>query len=140
VASQVRVASALRDKLAIIPGAVDALVEEFAAWKSSGEDDHYDFGKDGLGLGTKVLFHVHMVPLNVPEDHERWDKAWKRHGRRTSDRYLFHAFGGARLGWLLLDIVDDPGAHKVWDPEHRAVRAQLEAWAEAFTATGRLPD
>jgi len=111
VAAPVHVSSALRQKLDIVPGAADALAAEFALWKSGGEDDHYDFGKDGLGLRSKVLYHVHMVPIHVEGAQEAWNKAWARHGKRTSDRYLFYAYGGPRLGWLLLDVIDDPGAH-----------------------------
>lgn len=140
MAPPVCVAPALRDKLDIIPGAADTLAQEFAAWKAGGEDDHYDFGKDGLGINSKVLCHVHMVPKNVRGAQDAWDKAWARYGRRTSDRYLFYAYGGPRLGWLLLDVIDDPGAHKVWEDEQRDYRLQLEAWAQAFVDFGKVPD
>jgi hypothetical protein len=139
VAPPVHVASALREKLDIIAGAADALAAEFALWKSGGEDDHYDFGKDGLDLRSKVLYHVHLVPKNVPEAQDAWDKAWERYGKRTSDRYLFYAYGGQRLGWLLLDVIDDPGAHEVWEDAFREYRQQLEAWAQDFTDFGTLP-
>ena len=140
MAPPVHVGSALREKLGIIPGAADALATEFAIWKSGHEDDHYDFGKDGLGIRSKVLYHVHMVPKNVVEAEEAWDKAWERYGKRTSDRYLFYAYGGPRLGWLLLDVIDDPGAHLAWEDEFREYRQQLETWAQAFTDFGTLPE
>jgi len=78
--------------------------------------------------------------MNVAKAKNAWDEAWSRYGKRTSDRYLFYTYGGARLGWLLLDLIDDPGAHLVWTLEYRAYRHTLEAWAEAFSDFGVLPD
>ena len=61
-------------------------------WKSGQPDGSYVFGHDSLGIGSKYLYHAHMVPLNVNEDLHEWDKAWERgRGRRTSDRYLLYA-------------------------------------------------
>jgi mRNA interferase YafO len=87
------------------------LCRHFANWKQQGEYSSYFFGKDGFNRNNTVLRHVHMLPLHDPQQKQRWDQAWRRDGRRTSDRYLFYADGGARLGYLLIYIVGDPGAH-----------------------------
>lgn len=84
----------------------------FSEWKRGDEYSSYFFGKDGLGLSTLYLRHVHLVPVNDPLALKRWDAAWQRRppGRKTSDRYLFYCDGG-RHGFLLIYIVGDPGAH-----------------------------
>lgn len=60
-------------------------------------------------------------------------------GRRTSDRYLLYAYGGHREGYLLISVIDDPGAHELWAPQNKARRQALEEIAEAFCVFGTIP-
>lgn len=116
------------------------LLSDFEEWKAGHPDDSYIFGHDSLGIGTKYLYHAHMVPLNVQAELQEWDKVWERgRGRRTSDRYLLYAYGGAREGYLLVAVIDDPGAHQLWAPQNRALRANLEQVAEDFCVFGTMP-
>lgn len=102
------------------------------------DGDHYEFGKDAFNRGSRVGRHVHLVPIATPGDIEVWNRAWRRGGRRTSDRLLFYAAGGVAHGFLLLLIVDDPGGHAVF--AERDLMSRLEAWADAFVAFGRMPE
>lgn len=116
------------------------LMVDFSEWKDHDPDEHYLFGKDGFNAGSNNLRHVHIVPLFVATDQEKWDHAWEsRHGRRTSDRYLFYADGGKREGFLLIDILDDPGAHTIWMPAYRGTRQFWEDIAEQFIVFGTVP-
>ena len=89
-------------------------------------------------MGTKVLYHVHMVPRNVPGAQQQWDQDWRRYGRRTSDRYLFYANSGSGRDYLLIDLVDDPGAHQVWDAAYAEYRKELEKTADDFVYFGKV--
>ena len=115
------------------------LLEDFLEWKSSDEEDSsYFFAKDGLNRGSKHLAHAHILPT-VSADRAAWDFAYERFRKRTSDRYLFYVDGGFSYGYLLLDIVADPGAHAVWDTHPNNMKA-LEAAAEAFFFHGSVPE
>lgn len=115
------------------------LILDFTEWKSGAEDDHYFFGRDGLGRGSKFLAHVHMVPLFVPADADNWDKCWQHRWPRKSDRYLFYVDGGRSFGFLLITIINDPGAHKVWGPAYKKYRSDLEHIADEFFHFGKIP-
>jgi len=116
------------------------LLSDFEAWKAGREDDSYIFGHDSLGIGSKYLYHTHMVPLNDQVALDLWDKVWERgRGRRTSDRYLLYAYGGPREGYLLIAVIDDPGAHELWAPKNNGQRAALEEVAEDFCVFGSIP-
>jgi len=81
-----------------------------------------------------------MVPLFVESDLAKWDRAWQLHqARRTSDRYLFYADGGAHKGFLLIDILNDPGAHDIWKPAYRQMLNAWEGIAEQFIFFGIAP-
>ena len=70
------------------------LVESFQNWKSGGEYGHYLFGKDAAYAAPSVdgtpylLRHVHLAPLSDQEQLKRWNGAWLRRSRKTSDRVL----------------------------------------------------
>lgn len=123
----------------ILAGGLDpqVLLDDFSDWKDGPPDDHYEFGQDVLGIGSRYLRHVHMAPLNDALAWRVWDNAWRRRGRRTSDRYLFYADGGAREGFLLIAAIDDPGAHAIW--QQLAVVVQWEAIANDFCVFGIVP-
>lgn len=136
-APRVRMGSGLQAQMRAAGLSPATLIATFADWKSGGPDDHYQFGRDALGIGSAHLFHVHMVPLNDPAAWQAWDQAWRRYGRRTSDRYLFYADGGAREGFLLIAAIDDPGGHAIW--QQGAVLSQWEAIASDFCVFGIVP-
>lgn len=115
------------------------LIIDFSDWKAGAEDDHFVFGRDGLGRGSKLLNHVHMVPLFVPEDWDEWQRCWENSWPRKSDRYLFYADGGLAYGYLLIAIINDPGAHKVWSAPFKAYRIALEQIADDFFYFGKVP-
>lgn len=113
------------------------LIDAFTDWKSGPADDHYEFGHDALGIGSRYLYHVHMVPLHDALAWRVWDNAWRRRSRRTSDRYLFYADGGASEGYLLISAIDDPGAHAIWQ-QPTIIRA-WESIADDFCVFGTVP-
>jgi Toxin YafO, type II toxin-antitoxin system len=115
---------------------VDAqrFMDRFVQWKQAGEDESYFFGKDALNLRSKLIRHVHMVPLASPQALAAWDTNWQRRRKRVSDRFLFYV-DGARHGYLLLYIVNDPGAHDFLNsanPASRAVRQAMQKMADQF--------
>ncbi|WNO03979.1 hypothetical protein [Rhodoferax mekongensis] len=115
------------------------LIEDFTTWKSGPEDDHFTFGSNALGRGSKLLHHVHMVPLFVPEAYDQWLVNWENYRPRTSDRYLFYVDGGLAYGYLLIAIINDPGAHAVWQPQYAQYRKDLESIADDFFHFGIIP-
>jgi Toxin YafO, type II toxin-antitoxin system len=115
-------------------------IQRFLEWKQSSEDDSYFFGKDGLNRGSSLVRHVHMVPIHLGMDETEWDKNWKFNRKRTSDRYLFYV-DGQQFGYLLLLLVDDPGAHAFLsssDIEDRKMLSELERWADEFFYFGKI--
>jgi Toxin YafO, type II toxin-antitoxin system len=77
--------------------------------------------------------------FNVQDDLARWNHNWRYHRKRTSDRYILYANGGISHGFLLIAIINDPGAHALWNEQNRAVLALMEGIAEQFCIFGRLP-
>lgn len=137
--ARVRLTTALQTQLSDGGLSADTLRQDFSDWKDGLEDDSYFFGKDALNIKSSVLRHVHMVPLFVPEDQQRWDHAWAHHRKRTSDRYLFYADGGLASGFLLIALLDDPGAHGIWASQYRTVLMAWDAVADAFIHFGLCP-
>lgn len=137
---QVRLTEALRTQLLADGLDPDILIKRFSDWKGGDEYGSYLFGKDGLGLKSKVLRHVHMVPLHDAEALAKWDQAWRRKppGRKTSDRYLFYCDGGKSYGFLLIYIVGDPGAHEVFLSTEAALIGSFEKCAEEFVNSGKI--
>lgn len=140
---QVRIVPSLSDRLIQAGLNPNQLLQDFSDWKNSADPENsYLFGKDAFNLNSSTLRHVHIVPLLVKQDLEKWDLAWSRYARRTSDRYLFYADGGAREGFLLISILDDPGAHTIWNSGSHNQQL-LNAWeqiAENFTIHGLIAD
>ena len=117
------------------------MVKAFSEWKSGHPDGQYWFSRDVRGADGN-LYHVHLIPENVPEAREEWDVLWFdkpiRPWLRRSDRYLLYANGG-RHGYLLIAILEDPGAHKLWTPALKLVRETFEIVAENFVYFGQVP-
>lgn len=72
------------------------LIEAFQTWKSGGEYGHYLFGKYAAYAAASVdgtpylLRHVHLAPLSDQEQLKRWNGAWLRRSRKTSDKVLVY--------------------------------------------------
>jgi len=70
------------------------------------------------GIGADpghYLRHVHFIPTDAAAE-AKWledfaDKHKKK--RRTSDRYVLYA-SDPKHGYLIIDMLDDPGAHDLW--------------------------
>lgn len=118
------------------------LAKSFADWKTLEAQgrEHYQFGRDVPGLGNPALRHVHVVPLFTEQAERAWNLAWRRHRERTSDRYLFYADGTPAHGYLLITLINDPGAHVVWRPENRPFVELLEKIADEYHHFGKTPD
>ena len=80
-----------------------------------------------------------MVPANMQDDLAKWDRNWCSYRKRTSDRYILYADGGMSYGFLLIALIEDPGAHELWNPDRRGEVNVLEAVAENFSNFGTLP-
>lgn len=131
-----------RELLSIGLAVPQVFVARFLEWKSGDEDSSYYFGKDAFNRNSKWLRHVHMVPIASPDALEQWDKNWQRSRARKSDRYLFYSDGGS-FGYLLLGVVNDPGAHQFLaepDSSDRLVLLEMEKQADAFYHFGKLPN
>ncbi len=115
-------------------------IDRFVQWKHSGEDESYFFGKDALNLHSCMVRHVHMVPISTPNALAAWDTNWQRRRKRVSDRFLFYVDGG-RHGYLLLYIVNDPGAHEFLsskDSANQAVQRVIQVMADEFYHFGTV--
>lgn len=127
----------------------DNFAAEFDHWKSLGERGEYSaylFGKDAayrlppVNGDHNVLRHVHLVPLKDPAQIARWDLAWQRRSRKTSDRALVYV-SDPRQGHLLLFILEEPAAHAVARmllPEHRQLMQMFAVVAERFIHDGEV--
>jgi len=58
------------------------------------------------------LRHVHIVPFNDPQARKRWFGAFRRFGRKTSDRHLVYV-ADDRGNFGLIYILDEPDAHRI---------------------------
>lgn len=137
--AQVRLTEALKTQLLAENLNPNVLTQRFSEWKSGDEYSSYLFGKDGLGLKTTVLRHVHLVPIHDLVALSKWNIAWGRKppGRKTSDRYLFYCDGGANSGYLLIYIVGDPGGHKALF-DSKPLIDKFEACADQFVNFGTI--
>lgn len=138
---QVRVATPLRAQLAAVSSAAEmALLRSFSDWKAGQPEEHYWFSRDVRG-DDGHLYHVHMVPNNEAKARKDWNSLWfdrpRRPWLRRSDRYLLYANGG-QYGYLLLALIEDPGAHKLWTPALNAQRLAFEVVAENFVYFGQV--
>lgn len=127
----------------------DNFAAEFDHWKSLGDNGEYAsflFGKDGAYSSPKVngdpntLRHVHLVPLSDPGQLTRWNQAFRRRSRKTSDRALVYV-SDPYCGNLLIYILDEPDAHEVarmGTPKHKTAMLQFAAIADHFIQTGEV--
>lgn len=143
---KVRMTADLRWRLQKIGHDPDLYIQEFSSWQSlgGGEDDHFWFGKDGAydqprgSLNERVLRHVHLTPEEGSPESEKWDRAWERHSRRTSDTVLVYADGG-RHGFLLIAINWAPEGHSIAEMKTMETRHLMEGFAaiaERFIFSG----
>lgn len=121
----------------------------FADWKNlgpNGEDEFYEFGKDvpyekpHVNGQKNVLMHVHLVPIVDIEQKEKWDKNWKRHSRRTSNRSLVYVNDGSKQ-FLLIDIIPEPDGHeipKMLTQEHKDIMEFYAEIADKFIYSGSI--
>lgn len=115
----------------------EELKSNFTEWKSGEPEEHYWFSRDVKGdLG---LFHAHLIPRNDLEKRSQWDSDWGDYRKRRSDRYLLYANGGLRYGYLLIDVIEDPGAHDLWTSAQRRRLSNFETIADNFTYFGQVP-
>ena len=133
---------ALADALIAKIGATahNQLLKDFRAWVDlgpQGEDEHPVFGKDGKNRDSNVLWHVHIIPLDTAAQ-AQWEDDFENFRKRTSDRLLFYAYDGDRIGYLLIDVIDDPNGHEIFAPKNDQLRAEWQAKAEKFTTFGKL--
>jgi hypothetical protein len=75
----------------------------------------------------------------VAEDLAKWDYNYERYRPLRSNRYLFFARCGQHR-YLLIDIIDDPHAHDVWEARFRGYVAALKRVADQFHHFGRVTD
>lgn len=133
MAIRVRVHRTLQEKLAQ-PGSAlskELLAQRFREWIDAGGDDRCSkwFATTKIDPQTQVS-HVHMAPVQPCTDTDNWFELWDlgdpaktakpkpyRRSERTSDCYLMYAFGGDRHGYLLIDVLFDPGAHDLWSTD-----------------------
>jgi hypothetical protein len=140
---QVRVTAPLKAQLqAAHPAAEATLVKKFTEWKSGPPNGHYWFSREVRG-DDGHLYHAHLIPQNVVQDRVQWDALWSGRPRRPwlrrSDRYLLYADSGKLYGYLLIAVLDDPGAHTLWTPSAKVMRESFEIVAENFVYFGHVP-
>jgi len=106
------------------------------------------FGKDSPYRKPKVdgdpkLMHVHLMPSVNKGDNDLWMKRWRLNrpaSHRTSDMALVYVLNDAG-DFLLIAILDEPGAHAVADmrtPQSKATMERFAAVAEAFCSDGSI--
>lgn len=104
-------------------------------WYHNGDPDRI-FGKNvsnhPLGLAS-YAWHMHMVPSEKDPDKGkivRWESA-KEVRHRTSDRLLIYSLDRKapyKYGFLFLDLVGDPGGHRICF-EQPSSPALLQMWS-----------
>ena len=119
---------------------MELFCNEFKRWKSADEYSSYWFGKDSAYIAPPVngeryrLRHVHLVPLADKVQLAKWNQAWKRRTRKTSDRVLIYV-GNHRGDFLLIFILPEPDAHAVATmktTKAKEIMLGVAAVAEAF--------
>lgn len=142
----VQITKLLSDKFTADNKDVDAFLENFRAWKATGLAGEYGsqhFGKDAFYDrpkvdGVLVLRHVHMRPTKDLEAQSKWDKLYRRRGKKTSNVALIYAEDPTH-GFLLIDLLEEPVAHAVAEmktAEHRAYMETMADVADAFIFSG----
>jgi len=136
--TKVALTSQLRQQLLASGTSEEILLNKFSEWKQGPPDDHYWFGRDVKG--TYGLCHVHLIPNNEQDKRAQWDEYWQKgwDSRRKSDRYVLYADGGI-FGYLIIALIEDPGAHKLWENASRSELKKFEAIADDFNQLGLIP-
>lgn len=125
---------------------VDLFIREFSIWKSGDEYGSYLFGKDSSYAKPSIfgnpsaLRHVHLVPLADNLALQRWDRAWSRSARKTSDRALVYADAG-RGRYLLIFILPEPDAHIIASMQTQQAKETMTGFlnvASEFIDTGKI--
>nr|CBA26550.1 hypothetical protein Csp_E36380 [Curvibacter putative symbiont of Hydra magnipapillata] len=133
----VRMTSQLTLKLQGSQLTPNLLITRFKEWKLGGEYGSYWFGQ------TKTendLTHTHMAPVTPGETKDKWDYFWSQRQphRRRSDCYVLYAYE-KNHGYLLIDVIFDPGAHDLWKPEAKQQLLNYEIVADNFVFAGTVP-
>ena len=112
------------------------IANNFHDWKMKGSPGEYDdpfFGKDGayrnpLVNGDYALMHVHIQPQNL---HARikWFKAHQNRSVKTSDHVLVYTQNKHKTKFLLISILEEPGAHAIAEMKTAADREIMELFA-----------
>ncbi len=125
------------------------LIDSFQNWKCGDEYGHYLFGKDSAYAEPSVdgnpylLRHVHLAPLSDQYQLNRWNSAWQRRSRKTSDRVLVYVerIAANRTSYLLIYILPEPEAHAIAamkTQEHRELMEGFANVAAAFLDSGEV--
>lgn len=118
------------------------LIAAFQTWKRGDEYGHYLFGKDAAYAAPSVdgipylLRHVHLAPLSDQEQLKRWNTAWLRRSRKTSDRVLVYVerIAGNQADHLLIYVLPEPEAHTIATMKTREHRELMEGFANVAAA------
>lgn len=115
----------------------ELLRKSFENFKAGDEFQHVLFCHDRGADPGCYLSHVHFIPTDQAEQAKWLSEYNNRHRRklRTSDRYVLYA-QSSTFGILLIDILDDPGAHSLWE-NRRTKLAGYEKTASDFCTHGR---
>lgn len=128
---------------------VTAFQFAFANWRHNWPQNEYTnefFGKDvpyqtPLVDGQKnILRHVHITPIAELEERRKWYYFFRLRKKKTSDRHLVYVNGGP-LGYLLIDILEEPYAHKIALMETREDAQVMRTFAkiaEEFLIDGTI--
>lgn len=135
----VKITSQLHQKLESTNLKPDLLIRRFSDWKDQGEDSSYWFGQDKTDPKTE-LSHAHMAPVTSGPPKDEWDSFWRKKQvwRRRSDCYVLYVHH-KRLGYLLIDVLFDPGAHSLWMPASKQLLENYEIVADNFLFNGTVP-
>ncbi|MFC3816593.1 type II toxin-antitoxin system YafO family toxin [Lysobacter sp. GCM10012299] len=116
---------------------VQILVDEFSWWKEDEAREYLSpwFGKDSAYTAPRVngeqwvLRHCHLPPSHTAAL-ARWQKILSRKGRKTSDRVLVYV-KRPDGDFLLIFVLDEPGAHQIAKMENLADRQLMQAMSAA---------
>lgn len=123
---------------------VELFKEQFLEWRKlvdkNEEYKSYLFGKDGAYIHPKVngveyvLRHVHLVPLEDQAELDKWNRAYSRRSRPSSDRVLVYVEDQTN-GFLLIQILPEQSGHdiaKMLNKEDRETMRSFANIADAF--------
>lgn len=135
--AKVQITSQLALKLGNGPLSATLLITRFSEWKRGDEYASYWFGQTKTENG---LTHSHMAPFSPGQDMETWNLFWDKRQphRRRSDCYVLYAFDPIH-GYLLIDVLFDPGAHALWKPAAKQQLNDYESVADNFIFAGIVP-